>query len=337
MKFNQNGKDQSVYIVAEVGNNHEGNFNLATELIGLAAQSGADAVKFQTVEPELFITSSNKDRIDQLNRFKLSYEQFRKLSQVASNEGIDFISTPLDIKSAKFLNELLSTFKISSGDNDFYALIETIASFGKNIILSTGLSTIKELKHSVDIIQKVWHDSSSVAELALLHCVSSYPVPPDQANLSMIHRLKSEFDGVTIGYSDHTIGIEAAVASVACGAMIVEKHFTIDKNYSTFRDHQLSSDPEELKIMVQRIRETELLLGDYNAEIMEVENEIRSSMRRSLAAAEDLNQGHIICERDILWVRPGTGFKPGEEAKILGKKISRSIEKGHLFKPEDII
>lgn len=330
-------KRESVYIIAEIGNNHEGDFQLAEELIGLAAKCGADAVKFQTIEPEYFVTSSDKNRIEQLNKFKFTRKQFLDLSEIAAKEQIDFISTPFDLQSAIFLNGIQESFKISSGDNDFYKLIETVASFGKNIILSTGLSTIDEIKKTVLKIQQIWQSMSSEAELALLHCVSSYPVPTHQANLAMIQRLSKEFEEVTIGYSDHTLGIQAAVASVACGAKIVEKHFTIDKNYSSFRDHQLSSDPEEMKVLVQRIREMEQLMGNYSADVMEVEKEISTAMRRSIAAASNLAAGQIIGEDDITWVRPGSGFRPGEENRVLGKKTNKSIDKGQIFKADDFL
>lgn len=336
MKINKSDTNQAVYIIAEVGNNHEGNFQLAQDMIGLAAESGVDAVKFQTFIPQLYVSSADKSRIERLELFKLTFEQFASLADYASQQNVDFISTPFDLESARFLNKIQNTFKISSGDNTFYPLLETVADFGKPIIISTGLSTISEIRKTVDMIQNIWQEKSLDAELALLHCVTSYPVSPENANLSMIHRLTDEFNDITIGYSDHTIGIKAAVHAVSAGAKIIEKHFTIDNNYSSFRDHQLSSDPEEMKQLVHEIRSVEQLMGDPNIEIQPIEEDFLIPVRRSIAAYVDIPKGKSIQEKDLAWVRPGTGYSPGEENKVIGKLSRRLIKQGEIITDEDI-
>ncbi len=259
MKIANFDLNKDILLVAEMGNNHEGSYALAEEMIGLAAKSGAGAVKFQTIIPEKLVSSLQKERIEQLKRFQLTYDEFEKLSNVAKKENVLFLSTPFDIESAKFLEPLVPAYKIASGDNNFYPLIEVIAKTGKPIIMSTGLMEFEEVKSSVDFINNVWKKNGIEQDLAVLHCVTSYPTPPEQANLLSIKQLQNL--NVTVGYSDHTLGIQAAVLAVALGARIIEKHFTIDKNYSDFHDHQLSADPMEFALLAQKVKETLELLG----------------------------------------------------------------------------
>ena len=289
MRIGNVDTDKRVLVVAEIGNNHEGSYTLAEEMVRLAAEAGAGAVKFQTIIPESFVASSQKDRIRQLQRFQLSYDQYEELSRVAEREGILFLSTPFDIESARFLNALVPAFKISSGDNNFWALIDVIARTGKPIILSSGFTDLKEIRKTRDFIQKVWRECGITQELAVLHCVASYPVPPHEANLLAIRQLRDQL-GVTVGYSDHTLGIEAAVLSVVLGARIIEKHFTVDKNYSDFRDHQLSADQKELAEMVKLVEKTVELLGDGEKHLQKSERENIGKMRRAIVAKHDLSK-----------------------------------------------
>ena len=245
--------DDRVLVIAEIGNNHEGDFELAERMIGLAAESGADAVKFQTIIPEELVSVQETERIAQLEKFRLSFDQYAKLANRARKEGVMFLSTPFDLESARFLNQIVPAFKIASGDNNFYPLIETIAQTGKPILLSSGMSTFEDLQEAIDLVLSVWTRTHQISEMAVLHCVSNYPTQPDEANLRAIRQIEDL--GVTPGYSDHTLGIEAAVLSVALGARIVEKHFTLDHNYSDFRDHKLSADPKGFREMVLRIRD----------------------------------------------------------------------------------
>ncbi len=324
-----------VLIIAEIGNNHEGSYALAEEMIVRAAESGVDAVKFQTIIPERLISIQQTERIKQLKRFQLTYEEFRKLAVVAKNEGVIFLSTPYDLDSARFLNDFVPAFKISSGDNDFYPLIEVIASTGKPIIMSTGLMNLGDVKDSVSFIRKIWQENQTKQELALLHCLSSYPTLAEHSNLLAIQELKKLAD--TVGYSDHTLGIEAAVLSVAVGARIIEKHFTIDNNYSDFHDHKLSADPKDFKEMVKRIRISEKMLGSGVKKPSASELEAKKNIRRAIVAKHDLSAGHKISIDDLDWVRPGLGLKPGDEKKVLGKRLKHEVKEGGILELDCLI
>ena len=257
MKIGDFDLDKKVLIVAEIGNNHEGDFNVAKELVVEAALAKVDAVKFQTFVPNHFISASEPERLERLNKFRLTNEQFTYLSELARGLGLIFFSTPFDLASASFLDSIQSVFKISSGDNNFIPLVRTVASFNKPTIISTGMADISLVRKTVDF----WGKYSDNSKLALLHCVSSYPVPIGQENLGAILELGKTFPNITIGYSDHTLGIEAGKLSVAAGARIVEKHFTLNKTHSNFRDHQLSADPNEMSNLVKAIREVEIQIG----------------------------------------------------------------------------
>ena len=334
MKIGTLDTKDNVFTIAEIGNNHEGSYALAEEMIGLAAESGADAVKFQTIIPEKLVSSLETQRIKQLRRFQLTYGEFEKLEKVATNENVIFLSTPFDINSALFLNGLVLAFKIASGDNDFFPLIEIIARTGKPIIMSTGLMEIEEVRKSADFIRRIWQENGIIQELALLHCVSIYPTPHSEVNLLAIKQL----EGIvrTVGYSDHTLGIEAAVLSVALGAKIIEKHFTLDKNHSDFRDHGLSADPEEMRELVHRVRCASQYLGNGKKVVFDDEKKIIKENRRSIVAARDLSVGHGITMDDLNWVRPADGLSPGSERQLLGKSLSRVLKKGEKILLKDI-
>ena len=330
-KFDLNKK---ILIIAEIGNNHEGSYALAEEMIGLAADAGADAVKFQTFVPEKLVSPFETKRIEQLSRFQLIYKKFEKLAKVAANENVMFLSTPFDIESALFLKDLVPAFKIASGDNNFFPLMDAIARTGKPIIMSTGFIRMNGVKKAVDYINRIWKKNDIKQELALLHCVSVYPTLPEQTNLLAIKEL--EHIVKTVGYSDHTVGIESAVLSVAVGAKIIEKHFTIDNNYSEFQDHKLSANPIDFKEMVDRIRIVRKMMGKSKKipNANELKNKIIS--RRSIVAKQELPFGHIIRFGDLDWVRPEDGLSPGSEGQLLGKSLSRKIRKGQIISLEDV-
>jgi sialic acid synthase SpsE len=189
------------------------------------------------------------------------------------------------------------------------------------------------LRQAKAVIETAWAEKGVEPGLALLHCVSSYPVPPAQANLAAIGRLRTEFD-CTIGYSDHTLGIEACRVAASLGVRIIEKHFTLDKNHSDFRDHQLSADPAEMAELVQAVREVGVLLGSGEKRLQECEQPAERAMRRSIAAARDLASGAIITWEDITWVRPGGGLPPGKENEILGRKLAKPVRGGDHITPE---
>lgn len=326
---------KNTFIIAEIGNNHEGDFQLAKKMILEAAKSGADAVKFQTFIPEYYVSSSNIERIKRLKSFQLTQDQFINLSIFAQKCGVLFFSTPFDLESANFLNQIQPIFKVSSGDNNFYPLIDIISSFGKPIIISTGISTNESIDRLYDRILNKWKANNLKSELALMHCVSSYPVPPEEANLLKIDELIKKYPEASIGYSDHTIGNEASLFAVSIGARIIEKHFTVDKNYSSFRDHKLSADPKEFKELVESIRKIEILRGNGNFSVQDCEKEIQIEVRRSVAAKNDLKKGDKVTIEDITWVRPGTGLPPGNENLIIGRILVNQVNKGQLFSLND--
>jgi N,N'-diacetyllegionaminate synthase len=326
MKIGPFDISKKVLIVAEVGNNHEGNVENAKRMISLAAKAGADAVKFQTFQTQFFVSSSDGARFARLKSFELTFDQFRELNRVASDEGILFLSTPLDIESARFLNSFVSAFKIASGDNNFYPLLKEVAGFGKPIVLSRGLADFEELRRAVSFIESV----KANPQLALMHCVTRYPVEPHEANLLAIRQMQKEFK-YTVGYSDHLTGIEASVAAAALGARIIEKHFTVDKNFSSFRDHALSADPDDMSQMVKRIREVEVLLGSGTTGMQESEKSMVPLVRRSIAARKDLAQGSVVNMEDLTWLRPSGGLNPGQENLVIGKKLKRTVKFGEAI------
>ncbi|MBP1741960.1 MAG: hypothetical protein H6Q48_4253 [Deltaproteobacteria bacterium] len=326
--------DQEVMIVAEVGNNHEGSFALAEEMVGRAAETGVHAIKFQTIVPERLVSSSQKERIQQLKRFQLSAEQFQRLAELARRKGLLFLSTPFDLESAGVLEPLVPAFKVASGDNAFYPLLERVASTGKPILLSSGMLDLEGVRRSRDFIRRVWREKGIHQGMVLLHCVTSYPAPPHEANLGAIDQLKSL--GETVGYSDHTLGIRAAVLAAALGARVIEKHFTVDKKRSDFRDHALSADPEEMRQLVQGVQEVKTLIGSGEKEVMASERGNLDAARRSIAAAVDLSRGTRLGPEHLTWLRPGNGLAPGREQDLLGRVLRRHVPAGQTLQLDDL-
>ena len=333
MLINSVDTEKKVFIIAEIGNNHEGDFKLAKEMILLASEAGADAVKFQTFRTECYISAVDEKRFEMIKSFELSISQFEELKNYAKKNNIGFISTPLDIKSARLLNNIVDAIKISSSDNNFFPLLKTIFSKDKPVILSTGLLGIEEIEETLNYIFSISKNINIKNELALLHCVTAYPVEYQYANLKAIQSLKQKFD-VTIGYSDHTIGINAAIASIGVGARIIEKHFTKNKNQSEFRDHKISADPEEFSKMVRSIREVELMLGNGEKVIQDPENEIKLSVRRSIVARQNIKKGTILSLDDLNWVRPGGGIPSKETDNIIGKKLKEDLVEGQKIQTD---
>ncbi len=327
--------DERAFVIAEIGNNHEGSFELAAKMIGLAAQAGVDAVKFQTIVPDRLISAGDEQRIQQLSRFQFSYKQFGELAGVARDAGVRFLSTPFDLESVAALEPLVPAFKIASGDNDFVPLLQAVARTGKPILLSCGMTDLDGIRAARSTIDAVWHEIGCEQECALLHCVGSYPVAPEQVNLRAIGVLAETF-ACPVGYSDHTLGIEAAVLSVATGARIVEKHFTLDKNYSAFRDHQLSADPGEMAELVRRVREAEALLGASEKALQPCEEGAATALRRSVAARRDLAAGTVLDWDDITWLRPAGGIRPGDEGDVIGRTLRRGVRKGEPIPAEGL-
>jgi len=325
---------REVMVVAEIGNNHEGDFGRAQEMIAAAAEAGAHAVKFQTITPDRLVSAKDTSRLEQLRRFQFSAKQFTDLAQDAKSAGVYFLSTPFDTNTVSWLDPLVVAFKIASGDNNYNALLEATAKTGKPIILSTGAATFAEITESKRIIDGVWANSGHQPALVLLHCVVSYPTELSEANLSAISelaRLKS-----VIGYSDHTIGVEAAVLSVAMGARVIEKHFTLDKNFSDFRDHQLSADPKDFALLMERIREAQQIIGFGGKKIMDCERDARNTVRRSLHIATDLPANSVLTANDITCVRPANGLPPSAQTQITGRKINKALTAGAPITEQDL-
>lgn len=335
MKIGNFDLAQEVLVIAEIGNNHEGDFALASEMIYAAASTGAQAVKFQTILPEKLVSAPQVARLEQLNRFAFSQDQFSQLADIAHKAGVMFMSTPFAPDVVSWLDNLVPAFKIASGDNNYDLLLKTVAAKGKPILLSTGMAGLPEINHACAVIESAWPERCGPAVIMLLHCVSAYPTLPEQAQLLAITTLAREI-GRPVGYSDHTLGIDAAVLSVALGARAIEKHFTLSKSHSDFRDHALSADPQELTELVQQVRQAQLLLGVGGKIFQEVEKATAAGARRSIVAGASLPIGHVLTWEDLDWLRPGGGLLPGQEDLLLGRRLIRSVEKGEMLFPEGV-
>lgn len=321
------------FLIAEIGNNHEGSFATAKELVNQAKAAGVPAVKFQTFRTEHYVSRSDTARFKRLKSFELSYDQFAELAALTRANGMAFLSTPFDLESAHRLEPMVDAYKIASGDNDFYPLIQAVCRKKKPIIVSTGLADMARVKKTIAFIRDQWKSAGHHGSLAILHCVSSYPVPNENANLRAIQTLARTFD-CEVGYSDHTLGLNACIAAVALGARIIEKHFTLNKTYSEFRDHQLSADPTEMRLLATAIQDVARMLGDGVKKIESCEQSAEMSMRRSIVATTDLAPGHVLAAGDLTWVRPRHGMLPGDEASLLGRRLTRAVGSGELISPD---
>ncbi len=325
---------EQVLVVAEVGNNHEGDFDTAQELVRQASKAGAHAVKFQTFKAELYVSASDEARFRQLKSFELSYEQFERLAELAHSLGLIFISTPFDLESAAFLAGVADALKIASGDNTFYPLIHEAAMSTKPLVISSGISALAELKNAVNAVESV-RGPRAEPGLAILHCLSSYPALPGDVNLRSIPYLQEHLP-YPIGYSDHTIGIDSALLAVALGARIVEKHFTLELVSSSFRDHALSATPSQMRELVERVEGAQIMLGSFDKTVQPSEEPNRVALRRSLVTRRDLEEGHELRASDVTWVRPGGGIAPGREQEFLGRCLTRSIRSGEQIREADL-
>ncbi len=326
---------ERVLVIAELGNNHEGDPGVAQRLVREAAAAGVDAVKLQTFRTEHYVSADDVERFARLKSFELPFAAVEELSALARSLGLLFVSTPFDLESADRLVPLVDAIKIASGDNTFYPLIARAARGGRPLILSAGLATLAEVEQAVALVRREWDAHGVGGELAVLHCVSSYPVEPPEANLLAIRALGSSLD-CTIGYSDHTAGLDAAPLAVALGARIVEKHFTLDKDFSDFRDHQLSATPDELRKLVSRIRTASAMLGSEEKTVQPSERDALPALRRSIVAAADLQAGHVVTDEDLTWVRPGGGLAPGQEERLLGRRLVRAVRQGEQLGSSDV-
>lgn len=330
------------FIIAEAGVNHNGKLPLALELIDIAYKSNADAIKFQIFVTEKLVakntqkaqyqitnTNNNESQYDMLKKLELSYDDYTIIKNRCDELHIEFISTPFDIESVDFLNKLgVDRFKIASGDLTNYQLLKHVALTKKPVILSTGMSDINEVNDALNYIKKY-----TSADIAVLHCISSYPTITNECNLLSIKTMM-QFK-LPIGLSDHTLGYEAAMISVALGATLLEKHFTINKMMDG-PDHKASLDPEELTEYINKIRETEIMLGDGNKRCMASEENTKTLVRRSIAVNRDIRKGEVIKESDIICLRPNAGISSIHFEEIIGRKIITDLTKNAFIKWSDV-
>lgn len=334
------GGGSPCFVIAEAGVNHNGSVDLACELAALAKEAGADAVKFQTFSADRIATSDAPKaryqvqatgfgtQVEMLRRLELSAEAHRMICDRCRALGIAFLSTPFDEESADLLDELgVSAFKIASGELTNHPLLRHIASKGKPIILSTGMSRLSEVQSAVAALRE-----GGCAELILLHCVSSYPAAPHQVNLRAMRTLEDAF-GVPVGYSDHTLGRDIAVAAVALGANVVEKHVTLDRSLPG-PDQQASVEPKELRQLIQSIRVVESALGTGRKEPAPGEAAVAAVVRKSLVAAVGIRPGTVLTKEMIAIKRPGTGLPPELRDVLIGRTARVPIAEGALITME---
>lgn len=340
---------RKVFIIAEAGVNHDGNVETAKRMVLAAREAGACAVKFQSFKAENVVipglrktryqiknTPTHESQFEMLKRLELSKSAFKELMLHCIQQKITFMSSPFDEESVDFLDGLgMEIFKIPSGEITNKPLIQHIATKEKPILLSTGMSYLEEVKKAIGWINEIWEGLNKKPQLTLLHCVSNYPAEAREANLTAIKTLEKTF-GLPAGYSDHTLGIEIALAAVAMGARVIEKHFTLDKNMDG-PDHKASLNPDELKAMIAAIRNVERAFGDGVKIPAKSEEEPRNSVRRSLVAARDIKRGSTIKRSDIAIKRPGTGLPPESIDHIMHKKTQSLIKKDSLFKKSHFV
>lgn len=336
------GDKEPCFIIAEAGVNHNGDLEIAKRLVDCAKKAGADAIKFQTFKAENVATKyaktadyqkkdigKEKNQLEMMKKLELDYEDFKKLKRYCDRKEIIFLSTPHSIDAIDFLEPLVPAYKIGSGDLTNLPFLKRVAKKGKPIILSTGMANIDEVKEAVETIK-----INGCNEIILLQCVTSYPAKIEDVNLRVISNLQQLFN-LPIGYSDHTLSIVVPVAAVAMGACIVEKHFTIDRTMPG-PDHKASVEPDELKEMIQNIREVEKALGDGIKRPTAEEERIKKIVRKSIVAKVDIPKGTIITEDMLDVKRPGTGVPPKYLYQIVGAKAKTDIAKDEMIQWENI-
>lgn len=325
-------------IIAEAGVNHNGNLELAYKMVDAAVEAGADIVKFQTGKPEAVIskyaekaeyqketTGAEESQLDMVRKIMLKYEEFIPLKAYCEKKNIKFLSTPFDCESIDFLEKLgCDIWKIPSGEITNYPYLKKIGETGKPIIMSTGMSTLEEVAAAIDLLK-----NAGAGEISLLHCNTQYPTPYKDVNLKAMLELKKQFN-CTVGYSDHTKGIEVPIAAVALGAQIIEKHFTLDRKMEG-PDHKASLEPKELKQMVQSIRNIESALGDGQKRVTESEKANKIIARKSIIAKKTIRKGEIFTDENLTTKRPGNGISPMRWNEVLGKKAIRDFMEDELI------
>lgn len=329
--------NNKVLIIAEAGVNHNGSIDTAKRLIEVAKESGADIVKFQTAKLDSLVSKSarmaeyqkknigvEKTQKEMLKELILSFDEFRLLAEHCHKVGIKFLSTPFDIDSICFLNELQDIWKIPSGEITNYPYLVKIGKTKKKIILSTGMSTMDEIAQAINVLSM-----NGAGSITLLHCTTDYPTKMKDVNLNAMLSLQKEFN-LPIGYSDHTQGIIVSVAAVAMGATVIEKHFTLDRSMPG-PDHKASLEPDELKNMVKAIRDIECAKGSFEKVPTDAELKNREVARKSIVASRNIRVGETFNSENLTTKRPGTGISPMLWNSIIGQKALRDYEEDELI------
>lgn len=332
----------SVFIIAEAGVNHNGSLDLAKKLVDAAKNAGADCVKFQTFISEKLVsknavkaeyqkltTDFKETQLDMLKKLELSFGDFVELNEYCKSKNIEFMSTAFDLESIDFLESIgIKTWKIPSGDITNLPYLIKIAKLKKPVILSTGISYLEDIYNAIKALK-----GNGVEELTILHCTTEYPTPFEDVNLRAMLTIKEEFN-FDIGYSDHTKGIEVPIAAVALGAKVIEKHFTLDRNMEG-PDHKASLEPNELKAMVDAIRNIEKSLGDGIKQPARSELKNLSIARKSIIAKRNIKAGELFTEDNLIVKRPGNGISPMRWFDILGAKATKDFDEDELIKYEE--
>jgi N,N'-diacetyllegionaminate synthase len=329
-----------VFVIAEAGVNHNGSLDLAFQLVEAARAAGADAVKFQTFRAEDVVTPSavtadyqrsntgETNQFEMIKKLELDEEAHRRLALHCAAQGIEFFSTPFSEEAvAMLVRQGVRRLKLPSGEITNRRLLECAADTGLPLLMSSGMATLDEVERAVQWIAARWRaagrSAPNATNLTLLHCTSAYPAPPSSLNLRAIATMAGA-TGLPVGYSDHSEGVEAAVAAVALGATVIEKHLTLDKALPG-PDHCASSDPAEFAAMVKGIRGVEAMLGDGIKRPQPIEGNTRDVARRSLVVIRDLARGHLLCDSDLALRRPGTGIQPEHWDQVVGRRLGQDI------------
>ena len=330
MKLFGKNLDTDIVIIAEIGVNHEGSIDSAMNLIRLAHESGADAVKFQSYTPEKFIASNDKERMKRVKNFHLDESDHLKLITYAANIGIPFFSTAVTEDWIPFLNNNTNVIKIASGDITFEPTIRAAAKTEKPVILSTGGANMQEIRKAIGWFEESSKNKEIKNKLILMHCISAYPASLEGANLNSIKFLQEQ-TGLYVGYSNHVKGILAPVVSIALGASLIEVHFTDSRDDKIFHDHHLSLVPSELKELSISASNIKKSLGSYDKFCSEPEKNNLLALRKGIIAAHDIPKGQVIEKKDLMYARPSNEIDSSKILTLLGKKPKCNIERGQLI------
>lgn len=327
-----------ITIIAEAGVNHNGDLFLAKKMVDAAKFAGADYVKFQTFQPANLVsrfagkaeyqkkaTGAEETQLQMLKKLSLTNENFLELKKYCDKIGIGFISTPFDLESIKFLENFdMDFWKIPSGEVTNLPYLEAIGGTRRKVIMSTGMCSLEEILNAAKVLE-----NCGTKEIVLLHCNTQYPTPFEDVNLSAMKSI-AKATHRKVGYSDHTSGIEISVAAAALGAVVIEKHFTLDKNMPG-PDHKASIEPEELKALVCAVRNVEKALGSGKKEVSLSEKENKAVVRKSIVAKENIRAGEVFSVNNITTKRPGTGISPMKWYDVIGKTAARDFKEDELI------